>query len=210
MSVPKVRICTHVKVNGARCGSPTMRDEQFCYFHQRLLRGVKTPPNVRIHPVALIEDEESIQVSLMEVINALARNHIDLRRADLILKALFIAVKNSRRVRFHVSESEMVREVPDYPVPAPAEGPAPQLGSQPAESPLLEAPVTPGTIFPNWDSMFSISAPVTPEPKAPSAFAESPSKNAFAIDPTQRKPPARAGLPAARKVAVNARSQKRR
>jgi hypothetical protein len=99
-----VRACQHIKVTGVPCGGPPMRGEQFCYFHQRMLRGVKTPPNVRIHPVALIEDEESIQASLMEIINALARNHIDLRRADLMLKALWIAVKNSRRAKFNINK----------------------------------------------------------------------------------------------------------
>lgn len=112
---PSVQVCTHVKVTGVRCGSPALRGEDFCYFHQRMMRGVATPSNARLHPIALIENEEAIQASLMEVINALARNTIDLRRADLMLKALFIAVKNSRRVRFGVDDNKMVREVPDYP-----------------------------------------------------------------------------------------------
>ncbi len=85
---PNVRVCTHIKVTGVRCGSPALRGEQFCYFHQRMVRGVSTPPNARLHPIALIESEEAIQASLMEVINALARNTIDLRRAQLILRGL--------------------------------------------------------------------------------------------------------------------------
>lgn len=78
---PKVRICTHIKVTGVRCGSPALRGEQFCYFHQRMVRGVRTPPQARLHPIAIIESEEAIQASLMEVINALARNTIDIKRA---------------------------------------------------------------------------------------------------------------------------------
>ena len=120
-----VTTCQHIKVTGVQCGGPAMRGEQFCYFHQRMLRGVKTPPNARLHPIALIEDEESIQASLMEVINALARNHIDLRRAELIIKALNIAVRNSRRAKFGINDRQMVREVPDYPAPPkPAAPPA--------------------------------------------------------------------------------------
>jgi hypothetical protein len=121
-----VRVCTHVKVTGVRCGSPALRGEQFCYFHQRMIRGVPTPPESRLHPIALIENEEAIQASLMEVINALARNTIDVQRAALILKALYIAVINSRRVRFQAYSSSMVKQVPEYaapparPVPAPA------------------------------------------------------------------------------------------
>ena len=111
---PNVKLCTHIKVTGVRCGSPALRGEQFCYFHQRMMRGVPTPPEARLHPVALIENEEAIQASLMEVINAIARNTIDLRRADLMLKALHIAVKNSRRVQFDFRSSSVVDEVPDY------------------------------------------------------------------------------------------------
>ncbi len=105
--------CTHIKVTGVRCGSPALRGEQFCYFHQRVHRGVRTPPQARLHPIAVIEDEESIQMALMEVINALMRNTIDLKRATLILRALHIAVKNARRVKFNAS-STMVHEVPEF------------------------------------------------------------------------------------------------
>jgi hypothetical protein len=119
------RTCTHIKVNGIRCGSPALRSEHFCYFHQRMIRGVRTPPKSRLHPIAFLENEEAIQASLMEIVNALVRNHIDLKRAQLVLRALHIAVKNSPRVRFHSSQDEMVREIPHYPaVPAPPPKPA--------------------------------------------------------------------------------------
>ena len=112
------KTCTHIKVTGIRCGSPALRGEQFCYFHQRMVRGVRTPPQSRLHPVALIEDGESLQASLMEIINALARNTIDLHRAELILRALHIAVKNVRRAHFGFSADNMIKEVPTYPTPA--------------------------------------------------------------------------------------------
>jgi hypothetical protein len=114
---PNVKVCTHIKVNGVRCGSPALRGEQFCYFHQRMIRGVRTPGKSRLHPIALIEDEAAIQSSLMEVINALARNTIDLPRAELLLRALNAAVRNSGRVHFGLHEAEMVKEVPEYPDP---------------------------------------------------------------------------------------------
>ena len=108
--------CTHIKVTGVRCGSPTLRGEQFCYFHQRMLRTVKYPAS-RIHHHALLEDEESIQASLMEVVNALLRGTIELKRAELILRALNTAVRNIRRVKFGVHKSDMVTEIPNYPTP---------------------------------------------------------------------------------------------
>ena len=115
---PGVKICTHIKVTGHSCGSPALSGERFCYFHQRMIRGVRTPPQSRIHPMALIENEEGIQAALMETINAIARITIALQRANLIIRALSIAARNARRVRFDRCESAMVRNIPEYP-PAP-------------------------------------------------------------------------------------------
>ncbi len=108
--------CTHIKVSGVRCGSPSLRGEQFCYFHQRMLRTVRYPAS-RIRHAALLEDEESIQVALMETINALLLGTIEIKRAELILRALNTAVRNIRRVKFGMHSDEMVREIPDYPTP---------------------------------------------------------------------------------------------
>ena len=218
-----VRDCQHIKVTGVQCGSPAMRGEQFCYFHQRMLRGVSTPPNARLHPIAMIENEEAIQASLMEVINALARNHIDLRRADLILKALWIAVKNSRRARFGVDNSQMVREVPEYAA-------APKLAVRPEPAPAAELNETEqyiekcrvkntiaqiqsrslGTI----PAPIAVGADVVAAPPAPVlVHAASSSTEIQAVpeihkvadlDPSQRKGPARVGIPSTiKRAAVN-------
>ncbi len=112
--------CTHIKVTGVRCGSPALRGEQFCYFHQRMLRTVKGPPYSRVHHAALLEDEESIQASLIEIVNGLLRGSIELKRAELILRALNTAVRNIRRVHFGIHSRDMVKEIPTYPaVPDP-------------------------------------------------------------------------------------------
>ena len=112
MSNPKS--CTHIKVTGVRCDSPALRGEQFCYFHQRMLRTVRVPDS-RIRHAALLEDEASIQVSLMEVVNSLLRGTIELKRAELILRALNTAVRNIRRVHFDLHQEDMVKEIPAYP-----------------------------------------------------------------------------------------------
>jgi hypothetical protein len=108
------KTCTHIKISGVRCGSPSLRGEQFCYYHQRMHRGVRTPRQSRLHPLACIEDKESIQSALMEVMNALLRNTIDMKRATLILRALHIAVKNAGRAGFKAHPSSMVKEVPEF------------------------------------------------------------------------------------------------
>src|SRR5208282_6112302 len=119
-----IRVCTHIKVNGVPCGSPALHGEIFCYFHQRMIRGVRTPAKSRLHPIALIENEEGIQAALMEIINALVRNTIDFRRAQLVLRALHIAVKNSPRVHFDIYKKDMIHEVPNYPAAPAAQKPA--------------------------------------------------------------------------------------
>ena len=180
---PSVKVCTHIKVTGVRCGSPALRGEQFCYFHQRMMRGVQIPNNARLHPIALIENDEAIQASLMEVINALARNTIDLHRAQLILRALSIAVRNARRARFGVNDNEMVREVPTYRVePKPV-----RTDSAPASTKAVTELT--GTTVPS--------------------VATLPAQEKGSIDPTQRKPPSRAGLHEGAKAAVGAAAKRR-
>ncbi len=113
------RVCTHIKVNGIRCDSPSLRGEVFCYFHQRMIRGVRTPPKSRLHPIAILEDQESIQAALMEIVNALVRNQIDVARARLVLRALSIAARHAGKSRFDYGQSDMVKEVPEYPAAPP-------------------------------------------------------------------------------------------
>ena len=119
---PNNRTCTHIKVNGIRCGSPSLRREVFCYFHQRMIRGVRTPPKSRLHPIAMLENQESIQAALMEIVNALVRNQIDVPRARLVLRALSIAARHAGKARFDCFQSDMVKEVPEYPAAPPAAG----------------------------------------------------------------------------------------
>jgi len=108
--------CMHIKVSGVRCGSPSMRGEQFCYFHLRMLRTVRGPAS-RVHHAALLEDDESIQASLIETVNALLQGTIELKRAELVLRALNTAVRNIRRVHFGLHPERMVKEIPDYATP---------------------------------------------------------------------------------------------
>jgi hypothetical protein len=155
--------CTHIKVTGVRCGSPALRGEQFCYFHQRMIRTVKGPDS-RIHHAALLEDAESVQASLIEVVNALLRGTIEIKRAELVLRALNTAVRNIRRAKFS-HHADMIKEMPTY----PAE-PAAELHKIEAEE-NSRVETTRQAVL------------------AESARVRAPHLEGAAIDPTQRKPP---------------------
>ncbi len=116
---PNVRNCTHIKVTGQRCGSPALRGEFFCYFHTRVIKGVQQRVDMQLHSMALLEDCESIQLSIMHVVDGLIKGTLDATRARLIIQALRIAARNAKNVRFDahdhgVMAQPMVREVPDY------------------------------------------------------------------------------------------------
>jgi len=116
---PNVRHCTHIKVTGQQCGSPALRGEFFCYFHTRVIKGVQQRVDMQLHSMALLEDCESIQLSLMHVVDGLLKGTLEPVRARLIIQALRIAARNAKNVRFddvhyRASEQPMVRQVPDY------------------------------------------------------------------------------------------------
>ena len=97
---PNVRNCTHIKVTGQRCGSPALRGEFFCYFHTRVIKGVQQRVDMQLHSMALLEDCESIQLSIMHVVDGLVKGTLDPTRARLIIQALRIAARNAKNVRF--------------------------------------------------------------------------------------------------------------
>jgi hypothetical protein len=111
---PNVRRCTHIQITGHRCGSPALKQEYFCYFHTRMIKGVQTRVDSQIHPIALIENAEAIQAAIMHTIDAVLKGTMDNKRSNIVLKALYIAVRNSRNVYFHLRQDEMVRQVPNY------------------------------------------------------------------------------------------------
>jgi hypothetical protein len=181
---PNTRVCSHIKVNGIRCGSPSLRGEVFCYFHQRMIRGVRTPPKSRLHPMANFEDAQAIQASLMEVVNALVRNHIDVPRARLILRALSIAARNATKTRFDCWQSDMVQEVPEYPAAPPVASPFSIASTQAAALATISTPQEEESEADRLASAFR------PAPAKPRRNANPRRKPPASVKPAQRSRPA--------------------
>jgi hypothetical protein len=101
--------CQHIKVNGTQCGCPALRRNKLCYFHKRhheerielnadRAREVRRRSTTIELPV--LEDANSIQVSLMQIMRLVAAGRIELKAAGLMLYALQTASSNLRRTSF--------------------------------------------------------------------------------------------------------------
>ena len=112
MPLENAKRCSHIQVTGHRCGSPALKHREFCYFHERLIRGVALPRHARVEAMFVLDNEESIQCAIMEVMNSILMKRLDYKSAALLLRALNLAVRNSRRTHFGDQPLEMVRELP--------------------------------------------------------------------------------------------------
>ena len=109
-----IRRCQHIKVNGIQCGSPAKRDEMHCFFHDQC-RFISSQPKMKFvdrDTIKLpnLEDANSIQLALAEVMRLILTYQIDDRIASLLLRALRAAAAN---VRFTSLEPKPTRIVID-------------------------------------------------------------------------------------------------
>ena len=111
--------CQHIKVNGVQCGSPALRRNRFCFFHKRFHderirlaadRARRTPATFTL-PV--LEDANSIQIALMEVMRGLVAHQIEPKTASLLLYALQTASGNLRHTLFAPDEHDIILDPRD-------------------------------------------------------------------------------------------------
>jgi len=107
--------CQHLKVNGTQCGSPALRHNRFCYFHKRhheervashldQLKNDRLKEERRRRRITIdlpvLEDANSIQVSLMQIMRLLIAGQLDGKIAGLLLYALQTASANLSHTKF--------------------------------------------------------------------------------------------------------------
>jgi hypothetical protein len=98
--------CEHLKINGTQCGSPALKRSHFCFFHKRWheTRIVLNANRARRSRAALdlpvLEDANSVQVSLMQVMRLILNGQLDTKTAGLLLYALQTASSNLSRIDF--------------------------------------------------------------------------------------------------------------
>jgi len=107
-----IRRCQHIKVNGTQCGSPALRDEKYCYFHMRWHASkMSVILKQREHWIAglpTLEDANSIQVVLAEVMRLLVTQEVDHKTGALLLYAMQTASANLKRTSFEPEPTRVV------------------------------------------------------------------------------------------------------
>lgn len=115
------QICRHIKTNGLQCQSPNLANKPYCYFHDRLARThthYRAQPHhgPRVLDLGPAEDREAVQVAISTVINALATDQIDPKRATALLYGLQLASMNAARLDLQPRWKNIVRNTdPDEP-----------------------------------------------------------------------------------------------
>jgi hypothetical protein len=104
----KIAQCQHLRCNGTRCGSPALKEKPLCFFHNRLLNA---PEREIAHSV---EDANSIQVALGEVVNRLFNCRIDVKKAKAMIYALQVAASNLKKTDLVPHPKKMATYDPAY------------------------------------------------------------------------------------------------
>ncbi len=104
--------CTHIKTNGTQCGSPALRGRRFCFFHknwqgQRIALNVQ-PAAPLSFTMPVLEDADSVQVALMQVMRLILAGQLDPKIAGLLLYALQTASLNLRQMKLEPLRHESV------------------------------------------------------------------------------------------------------
>lgn len=97
------RCCQHIKVSGTRCGSPALRQNRFCFYHQQNQPMTVVCCDESKHAIGKInlpvfEDAYSIQTAIRDVVQLVLRARIERKSAGLLLYALQIASSNLKRM----------------------------------------------------------------------------------------------------------------
>ena len=117
--------CRHIFTDGHRCASPSLRQENFCYFHHTTRRPVtaeatkdrrRTTARLSEFHLPLPEDRSAIQSAIGLILQRIASNDLDPKRAGLLLYGLQIASLNlPKQQQSNEDEPAVVEEITIHP-----------------------------------------------------------------------------------------------
>jgi len=168
LSPGSIRRCQHIKVNGTQCGSPAMRDLNYCYFHMRWHRKGRQVNDFlqeqKILVLPTLEDGNSIQAGLAEIMRQLATKMIDHRTAGLLLYAVQIASANLKHTSFEPDPTLVIvdqESVANRPLGATAWSPVEKRESGDLKNPTVETGLAPSPLNAEQQPDSTIKRPFT-------------------------------------------------
>ncbi|MDT8070851.1 MAG: hypothetical protein ROO76_22035 [Terriglobia bacterium] len=119
--MPTLRLCSHIKTNGIKCGSPALRHHTLCYFHYQWQR--RDQRRIRLSgPIGmgknsgielpLLDGPEAILLSIMEIQHALIDQRIPIKMGTALLYSLQLVLQ-AKISAFGLGHSGSVRECPE-------------------------------------------------------------------------------------------------
>ena len=99
--------CSHLKSNGQPCRAPAMGNRSFCVFHVRAFDTTTDSPRIN---VSVLEDRQSLQITVKQIMEQIVAGRIEPQAASLLLRAVQIANSTLRPKRVRV-ESRKRKQV---------------------------------------------------------------------------------------------------
>jgi hypothetical protein len=152
--------CRHVHAGGNRCGSPALRNEEFCYFHHTTRRPKRAAGKWRLidaeepFDLPVVDDLASALSVASQILCRIASNDLDPTRAGKLLYNLHIITsiidKASRAAKTAPAPASTARTAPaqvEELVPDEAHGPIAPIAEFQPPQPAAPAPPPPPRLF---------------------------------------------------------------
>ncbi len=109
------RRCKHIKTNGIQCGSPALRNRDFCHFHRQAYldfpnRRAAAPAPAPVVSLGLMEDPDGIHYALTHVIYGLFNGTIDRKTAGTATYMLQTLSANFKQTSFQRQQQDEYRK----------------------------------------------------------------------------------------------------
>ncbi len=86
-----IPLCTHIKDDGIRCGSPARRGHDLCYFHDRAYRHHSIARDAACKLIPVLKNDRDIRVATTNVLRAIRQGIFKPEDVKALLYGLQIA-----------------------------------------------------------------------------------------------------------------------
>ena len=89
--------CHHIMESGRRCGTPPVKGQHFCFYHDRLHRNYVLPGH-RFYEMPNLDNAHGIQIALTQLAAAIAKGLIGPKEAGKMAYSIQLAQSNLKRL----------------------------------------------------------------------------------------------------------------